>query len=152
MAVDQSVTMMGTNRARWTPARIFLCLGGGWLLVVGIVGFALNSTFPIGAAEAQASHSAHIFGVFETNGWHNLAAMLFAVVALPVVFLRPDWSRSTAMMLGVVHVGVTLGLSLWDPSTFWVASNSADQVVHAGYAVGGIATAMATPKVTEARA
>lgn len=94
--------------------------------------------------ETEKSHSAHIFGVFETNGWHNLAAVALAAVALSVAFGKPSWSRSAAMLIGIFHIGVTVSLILWEPSTFWLASNDADQVVHATYAVGGIASAFAT--------
>lgn len=128
----------------WTPARVFLLAGGTWLLVLGLVGFAVSSSFPIGAAEAETSDSAHIFGIFETNGWHNLAAVLIAAAALPVSFLRPAWSRPVALAIGAIHVAVTAALFIWEPSTFWMASNTADQVVHATYAVLGIGSAAAT--------
>lgn len=128
----------------WTPARVFLLAGGTWLLVLGLVGFAVSSSFPIGAAEAETARSARIFGVFKTNGWHNLAAVLIAGAALPVAFLRPAWSRRVALAIGAIHVGVTAALFIWEPSTFWIASNTADQVVHATYAVLGIGSAAAT--------
>ncbi|MCY0611543.1 hypothetical protein OVV29_39125, partial [Klebsiella pneumoniae] len=56
----------------WTPARLILLAGGALLLVMGIVGFSVSSSFPVGAAQAEAAHSAHAFGILETNGWHNL--------------------------------------------------------------------------------
>jgi len=42
------------------------------------------------------------------------------------------------------HVGITVSLMLWDPSTFWLASNAADQVVHAASAIGGVAAGLLT--------
>ncbi len=137
-------TIERSETGRWTPARLFLLVGGLWLLVTGVVGFALERSFPVGSAEAAAGHSAHIFGILETNGWHNLAAVGIAAVSLPVALLRPGWSRTTALAIGIVHVGVTTALIVWEPSTFWIASNDADQVVHATYAVGGIVTGLLT--------
>lgn len=140
----QSGSVARGSEVGWTPARLFLLAGGTWLLVLGLVGFAVSSSFPIGAAEAETAHSGHIFGIFETNGWHNLATVLIAAVSLPVAVLRPGWSRPVALAIGVIHVAVTAALFIWEPSTFWIASNSADQVVHATYAALGIGSGAAT--------
>jgi hypothetical protein len=52
----------------------------------------------------------------------------------------------------VIHVGITLALLIWEPSTFWIASNTADQFIHASSAVGGIACGLATKEVGVPRA
>jgi hypothetical protein len=39
-------------------------------LPLGIAGLLYDQTFPIGSAEAERAGSEHVFGVFETNGWH----------------------------------------------------------------------------------
>jgi len=128
----------------WTPARIFLAISAAFHIPVAVVGFVYDRSFPIGAGEAARAPSEHILGL-ETNGWHTLGALIVGVVSLYFA-LRPRQARRTAFALGAIHVGLWLSLILWDPSTFWIASNSADQIVHACTAVGGIASAMLTPR------
>ncbi len=114
-------------------------------LPVAVVGFLYDRTFPIGADAAATASSARIFGVFETNGWHTLGALVVGVVSLYFA-LRPRHAREAALAIGIGHVGLWVALVLWDPSTFWIASNAADQVVHASTAVGGIASGLLTPR------
>ena len=133
--------------ATWSPARVYLVGSGIFLLVVAAAGFALNTTFPIGAAETESAESDHIFGILETNGWHNLAGLISGVVALGFA-LKPEWARAGALLKGAFYVVVTSGIALWGGETFWIASNAADQVVHASLAVGGLATGFFTRSST----
>ena len=126
----------------WTAARVFMLVAAVWHLGLGSVGFLYNSTFPIGAAAVRASESAHIFGIFETNGWHNAAAVGLGLVTLYFT-LRPARAREAALVIGVAQVGLTLAFVMWDPRTFWIASNTADQFVHASTAIGGIVCGLA---------
>lgn len=128
----------------WTPARVFMLLAAAWHLPLGGLGFLYNASFPIGAAAARSGESAHIFGIFETNGWHNAAAVLLGLVAL-YFMLRPHRAREAALIIGFGLAGFTASLMIWDPSAFWIASNTADQWVHASTAIGGVATGLATP-------
>ncbi|HVF52258.1 MAG TPA: DUF4383 domain-containing protein [Actinomycetota bacterium] len=116
-----------------------------WHLALGGVGFLYNASFPVGAAAARAEGSAHIFGIFETNGWHNAAAFGLGLVTLYFT-LRPARAREAALVIGVAHVGLTLAWMVWDPRTFWFASNMADQFVHGSTAVGGVVCGLATPR------
>lgn len=43
-----------------------------------------------------------------------------------------------------VGVIVTIVLTIWDPRTFWIASNGVDQVEHAFVGIAGVATGLAT--------
>lgn len=138
-------TTVASLSGRWTPARLFMGVVAVWLLVLGTVGFLYDASFPIGAGAAQAHESAYIFGVFETNGWHNAGAAGLGLIALYFT-LRPARAREAALMIGLGHVGLTAALMIWDPSTFWIASNIADQWVHATTAVGGIVSGLATPR------
>ena len=95
------------------------------------------------SAARRAGDSEHIFGILETNGWHSLAALLLGLISLYFA-MRPEGARQAALAIGVAHVGIVLGLTLWAPSTFWLASNGADQVVHASTAIGGIGSALLT--------
>lgn len=146
MATMSGTTGTGTRaRARaWSPARVYLVVSGVFLLVVAAAGFALNQNFAIGP-DYLAGHdaSAHVFGILETNGWHSLAGLVSGVVALGFA-LRPEWARAGALVKGAFYVAVTTAIALWGPETFWIASNGADQVVHATLGVAGLASGLLT--------
>ena len=127
----------------WTPARIFMVLSALFHIPVGVVGFVYDRTFPIGAQAAASTPSDHIWGIFETNGWHTLGALVVGLVSLYFA-LSPRRASEAALALGVGHVGLFVSLILWNPSTFWIASNATDQIVHASTAVGGIVSGLLT--------
>lgn len=131
--------------AGWSPARIFVAVSAGYHLPLAVGGLVVDQTFPVGARAAEHGGRGHIFGVFETNGWHSLAALLVGLVSLHFA-ARPRHAREVALVLGVGHVVVFGGLLVWAPSTFWFASNDADQVVHAATAVGGIGAGLLTQR------
>lgn len=129
----------------WTSARVFMLVAAVWHLGLGSIGFLYNASFPIGAQATRAGESAHIFGVFETNGWHNAAAFGLGLVTLYFA-LHPARARRAALVIGLAHVALTLAWMVWDPRMFWVASNTADQFVHASTAIGGIVCGLASPR------
>jgi Domain of unknown function (DUF4383) len=128
----------------WSPARLYLAVSGAWHLVVAVGGFLVDQTFPTSIAAARSGHSAHIFGIFETNGWHTLGAAIVGVVATYAA-IYPKRAREVAFGIGAFHVPFTLALVFWEPHTFLIASNGADQIVHISSAVLGLAAAIATP-------
>jgi hypothetical protein len=134
-----------SHAARWPPARVFLAVSAGGHLVLATAGFVDDRTFPIGAHAAAASRAGHVFGVFETNGWHTLGALVIGLVSLAYA-VRGRGARSAALSLGVSHIVLFGLLVVADPSTFWIASNIADQAVHASTAVGGTLCALFTPR------
>ena len=142
---EAAASRAGARPRAWTPARVFMLVVALWLLPLGALGFAYNSDFPIGAAEARAQESGHVFGVFETNGWHNAAGLGLGLVALYFT-LRPQRVREAALAIGFAHVAITAAFIFWDPTSFWIASNTADQFVHASTAVAGLACGFATPR------
>lgn len=125
--------------ATWPPARLFLLVSGTCLLLVGVVGFTLDASYPTSSAAVAHSH-AHVFGIFETNGWHNLGALMMALPALGVALARPALSRVVALAVGMSNALVFLLFAIGEPSAFWIASNTADQVLHAALAAGGVIT------------
>ena len=131
------------------PARLFMIASAIFHVPVGIAGFAYDQSFPIGPAAAANAPAAHVFGVFETNGWHTLGALFVGAVSLYYA-LRPQHAREGALALGAGHVALFVSLVLWDPSTFWIASNAADQIVHASTATGGIVCGLLTARRTPA--
>lgn len=130
----------------WSPARIFMTVSAVFHLPVAIVGLAIDQTFPLGANAVARAGSEHIFGILETNGWHSLAALLVGVVSLYFA-IRPQRAREAALAIGLGHVFVVVALALWAPSTFWLMSNGADQVVHATTAIAGTGSAWLTRPV-----
>ncbi len=129
----------------WSPARLYLVVSGVFLLVVAAAGFTIERSFPLSVSEFRAQESAHILGVLETNGWHNLAAVFSGSLALAFA-LRPEWARAGALFKGALYVAVTASLAIWGEETFRVATNLADQLVHASLALGGLITGVLTPR------
>ncbi|MFN2589237.1 MAG: DUF4383 domain-containing protein [Actinomycetota bacterium] len=125
----------------WTPARIYLAGAGVYLVVVGAVGFLYDASFPVGAEEAARAGSDHVFGVFETNGWHNLAGLVFGVIAL-LFLTRPRDAVLGALVVGVPNAATFVAFLVEEPTTFWFASNGADAVAHAALGFGGIVAAL----------
>jgi hypothetical protein len=135
---------------RWTPARIFMLAAAVVHLPLGIAGLVYDQTFPIGATAAERASSELVFGIFETNGWHSLAALILGIITAYFA-MYPRRARDAALIIGVLHVGIFAALAMSQPSTLWLASNGADQVVHASTAIGGIASSLLTrPRESEA--
>jgi hypothetical protein len=130
----------------WTPARTFLAASAAYHLLLAVAGLAIDRTFPIGANATAHAGSGHIFGIFETNGWHSSAALLLGVISLYFA-LRPEHARQAALNLGISQLIVVVSFALLPPSTFWFASNGADQVIHALTALWGIGAALLTPRL-----
>jgi hypothetical protein len=112
---------------------------------VAIIGLAMGQSSELGTHAVEHGGSEQIYGVFESNGWHSLGALLVGVVSLYFA-VRPEHARVAALALGVGHVILFLALTFWDPSTFGLMSNGADQVVHASTAIGGIGSALLTSR------
>jgi Domain of unknown function (DUF4383) len=127
----------------WSPARIFMTASAGYHLLLATVGLAIDRSFPVGSGATEHAGSEHIFGIFETNGWHSLAGLLLGVISVYYA-VRPAGARRAALAIGVFHVVLVFSLMIWEASTFWLMSNNADQVVHSFTAIGGIGSALLT--------
>lgn len=130
------------RETEWPAARVWMLASAMWHLPLGIIGLIVDRTFPIGVEAARSAHSEHIFGVFETNGWHSAAALLLGIIST-YYLVRSRGAARAALGIGLFHVGIVASLELWSPETFWLASNLADQFVHATTAVTGIAVGLA---------
>jgi Domain of unknown function (DUF4383) len=143
------VAKMATDVARgaprgtddWTPPRIFLAASAGYHFLLAVAGFVIDQTFPVGSTSTAHAGSGHVFGIFETNGWHSLAGFLLGMVSLYFA-ARPARAREAALGIGLSQLGVVVAFTFFEPSTFWFASNGADQVVHSITAIGGIGSAL----------
>lgn len=125
----------------WSAARLYLAISGFYLVALGIAGFVVNRTFPIGAADAARARSDLVFGLFETNGWHNLAGLVFGLIALWFLFRSTQWALG-ALAVGVPNLITFVAFAVTTPTTFWFASNGADAVLHALLGFGGVVAAM----------
>jgi Domain of unknown function (DUF4383) len=142
--MDSAVNRTDLSKStRWSPARLYLVVSGAFLLVVAVAGFAVNHSFPIGRDQVEAAGTGHLLGILETNGWHNLAGLFSGLVALGFA-TRPRWARFGALLKGAFYVVVTTSIAIWGGETFWIATNDADQVVHASLAIGGVVSGLLT--------
>jgi hypothetical protein len=138
-----TTTAASARTTEWTPARWFLLAFAIVHLPLAVAGLVVDRSFPIGAGAARAGDPEYVFGVFATNGWHTLGALLLGILAA-VAIVRPGRERPVALAIGALHVWLVVSLVLWDPSNFWIASNDADQIIHASSAVGGIVSGLLT--------
>jgi hypothetical protein len=77
------------------PSRLYLWIWGVMLVVLGAGSLIINPDFSTG----NDVHAEHLFGVFETNGWHGLAGLFAGVVA--VAFAPSSrWSPTVAAAVG----------------------------------------------------
>ena len=150
MEMNVAASAPTISSQKWSPARIYLVASGVFLLILAAAGFMVNRTFPIGVEEFGHAKSGHVFGLLETNGWHNLAGLISGVVALGFA-MKAEWARFGALLKGFFYVVVTTSIALWGGETFWIASNGPDQVIHGSLAVGGLLTGWLTPKRREER-
>jgi hypothetical protein len=120
----------------------YLVVTGVYLLITAITGFAYTTSFGVGPT-AKSVGSSQIFGVFETNGWHNLAGLVNGVSALGFAMTPTKIARLGAIFIGFASGVVAILLFAW-PSQPLLASNGADQVIHVSVAVGGIAAGLLT--------
>lgn len=144
MEAPPSASHQERSAAQWSPARIYLVGSGVFLVALAAVGFAVNTSFPT-EADQVGTTSDHVFGVLETNGWHNLAGLVSGIVALGFG-MRPEWARAGALVKGTAYVVIASSIAIDGGDGFWIASNAADQVVHASLAIGGLATGVMTPR------
>src|SRR3990172_3238791 len=104
MAREAAFSTWKTARA-WSPTGLYLLVSGVWLVVVaGVVGFIYNSDFAI---DTRPGSSSDIFGILETNGWHNLAGLLGGLAALGFA-LKAATAHFRALSLGVVYLILTV--------------------------------------------
>ena len=127
---------------RYTPAQIYALAIGATLLLVGIVGFAADSSFETGKNISGGELIA-----FEVNGWHNIVHILSGLVGL-ALWRNPATARTFALGFGAVYAIVTL-CGFIDGNTVLglIPVNAADNVLHLLIAAAGIAAGLASAAV-----
>ena len=130
---------MPDNRAM-TPAQMYALVFGATLLLVGIVGFAINASFDTGTDISTGDKLI----VFELNGWHNLVHIASGVLGL-LLFRTPAGGRAFALGFGAVYALVTIiGFADGNDVLGLIPVNAADNVLHLAIAALGLAAGLAS--------
>lgn len=83
------------TRAPLRGDQLYLWVWGAMLVVLGAGSLLLHPDFSVG----DEVSGKHLFGVFETNGWHGVAGLTMGILAL--AFARSDrWAPTVAAIVG----------------------------------------------------
>jgi Domain of unknown function (DUF4383) len=132
-----------------TPAQLYSLLLGGVLLAVGVLGFAVDSSFSHEGSHAEGSNLI----LFEVNGWHNVVHIASGLLGLAVA-RSLSGSRMFALGFGAVYAVVTIwGFADGDAVLFGlVAVNGWANLLHLAIAAAGIGAGLASPGTAPGRA
>ena len=133
------------NTETRTPAQVYSLVFGATLLLVGIIGFFVNSSFDTGS-----NLNGDDLILFEVNGWHNIVHILSGLLGL-ALWRRRDTAYSFALGFGIVYFAVFVWGLIQDPILNLIPVNGADHVLHALIALAGIGAAMASKDARDAR-
>jgi hypothetical protein len=127
-----------TNDYHWAQW-LALALGVTYTLV-GLVGFAITGL------EGFAEHTGKTLLGFEINPLHNVVHLVIGALGL-ALWRRLDTARTYGWMLAVGYgAAFVLGLIIiGDEDRNFLSLNAADQVLHIGTALVGLAMALAKP-------
>lgn len=127
------------NTQARTPAQTYSLVFGATLLVVGIVGFFVNSSFDTGS-----NINGDDLIVFEVNGWENLVHIASGLVALALARTEAS-ARLFALGFGAVYAVVTIwGFVDGNDVLNLLTVNTADNILHLAIAGLAIAAGMAS--------
>lgn len=132
-----------------TPAQWYLFVSGLLVVLFGIAGAFVDNSFDLQLHTTHPGSQPKLFGIFMTNGWHNLAAVLAGAFALAMHPTRH--ARRAAAHVGIAYGVLTVAVALNVPLLLSV--DTYGNLVHLGLAVAGLASAALTPSHrTERRA
>jgi hypothetical protein len=121
-----------------SPARVFCLVVGATLVLVGLLGFIVDSAFDTGAGVDGDK-----LILFEVNGWHNLVHIASGVFLLALM-RRHDTARLAALSFGAIYGVVTLiGLIDGKDVLGLLPVNPADNILHILLTVAAFAAALA---------
>lgn len=122
-----------------TSAQLYCGIFGILLLVIGILGFLVNSSFETGVVVdgGQAVSRATLLG-FEVNGWHNVVH-IGSGLALLAAASAPSAATVGAVAFALTYLVVTV-IGFIDGSDVFgiIPVNTADNVLHAAIALLGL--------------
>ena len=121
------------------PAKMYCLLAGAALLLAGVVGMLVDSTFDTASGDTLQGDS--LVG-FEVNGWHNVVHILSGLFLL-AMSRRRDTARTGALAFGIVY-GLVAIIGLIDGNDVLglIPVNPADNVLHALLSVLGMAAGL----------
>ena len=122
-----------------TPAQMYSLVFGATLLLIGIIGFFVNSEFETGSGIDGDN-----LIVFEVNGIHNLVHIASGLLGLALAKKRST-AYAFALGFGLVYLLVAIiGFIQGDNVLGLIPVNGADNVLHLLISLAGIAAAMAS--------
>jgi hypothetical protein len=129
MSISPESPRAAVHREPRTPAQIWCLLGGLTLLLVGIIGFAVNSSFD----------TDHLRGddliIFMVNGWHNLVHVASGLLLLMGAGRRKP-AKLVALLFGTAYAVVAVyGLVDGNDVFGLFPVDAADNVLHIVLAV-----------------
>jgi hypothetical protein len=136
-AGSRGTTSDRTDRRR-TPAQWYCLLAGLSLLLAGILGFIVDSSFDTG----DGIQGGELLSIFEVNGIHNLIHLASGLVLLAASPKRAS-AKAVAIGFGLVYGIVTI-IGLIDGETVLglIPVNSADNVLHIALSALGLITGL----------
>jgi len=128
-----------------TPAQLYSLVFGATLLVAGIAGFLVDSSFgPLGS-DVEGSNLI----LFEVNGIHNIVHLAYGALGL-ALWRNPASARLFALGFGAVYLLVTvLGFAMGTNVLGIIPINAADNVLHLTIAAVGLVAGLASRTVAE---
>ena len=138
---------VGNNRtADKTPAQLYALLFGATLLLAGVLGFLVDSSFNFGEGIGGDE-----LVVFEVNGTHNLVHIASGLAGLALAGTAAG-ARAFALGFGAVYLLVTI-IGFIDGSDVLglIPVNTADNFLHLAIALTGIAAGLASRPETHTR-
>ncbi|MBA2580400.1 MAG: DUF4383 domain-containing protein [Thermoleophilaceae bacterium] len=128
-----------------TPAQLYSLVFGATLLVAGIAGFLVDSSFgPLGS-DVEGSNLI----LFEVNGIHNIVHLASGALGL-ALWRNPASARLFALGFGAVYLLVTvLGFAMGTNVLGIIPINAADNVLHLTIAAVGLVAGLASRTVAE---
>lgn len=130
-----------------SPAQLYSLVFGVVLLAVGVLGFIADASFGNIGTDVEGSN----FILFEVNGWHNIVHIASGAVGLAVA-ASPAGSRAFALGFGAVYLLVTVWGFVTGDSVLWLLPvNLADNILHLGIAIAGLAAGLASPSAPEVK-
>jgi len=129
----RSATADRTDRRR-TPAQWYCLLAGLSLLLAGILGFLVDSSFDTG----DGIQGDELLSIFEVNGIHNLIHLASGLVLLAASPKRAS-AKAVAIGFGLVYGVVTIiGLIDGEDVLGLIPVNSADNILHIALSALGL--------------
>ena len=124
------------NRAR-TPAQLYALVVGAVLVIAGILGFFVSTSF------GTPGKTGLELGILEVNGWHNLVHIATGALLLAVAG-RADTARTVVLAFGAAYVLVLILGLVMDPILGIIPVNGADNILHALLALSAIGAGLAS--------